>query len=241
MAIDSDNTIARFELARALKETGDTDGAIREYRAILRIRPDEVKQLKVLGFLLHRNLGQLLHLKGDLLAAVEEYRAASIILPDNASAHQLLAYVLEQTGDLPGAVAELREVLRLEPSDSLARQIADLSREASSSVGAPNAIISVPDNRTLNKEASSFFEHALQLAAGFKNLERRSHYLALVAGAQAAAGDVTQAFKTMARIQHTNLKARAARDIAIEQARSGDAQSARETIALLRGDDDGPW
>lgn len=238
LAIDSDNTIARFELARALKATGDTDGAIREYRATLRIRPDEVKQLKALGFLLHRDLGMLLEGKRDLLAAVEEYRAASIIMPDNAFAHQLLAYALEEIGDLPGAVAEFREVLRLEPSDSLARHLADLSREASSNVLTPDAAVLTPGRHRLNMEVTMFFEHALRMVEGFKDQERRSYYLALVTGAQAAAGDTHGAFQTMIRIKHKRLKARAARDIAIEQARSVDAQSARETIALLRGDAD---
>lgn len=235
LMLDASNPQARLGLAEALEAKGDRQEAIAEYRQVLKQNPSSARA--------HLKLGRALEAKGDREAAITEYREAVRLSPNDAFAHELLAYALEEAGYLTAAIVEFREALRLEPSESLARHLvarhlADLSREASSSVGEPNAMIAVPDSRTLNKEVSLFFEHALHLATGFKNLERQSYYLALVAGAQAAAGNITQAFQTMARIQHKNFKARAVQDIAIEQAHSGDVPGALQTLALVRGDAD---
>lgn len=228
LALDKNNPKARLGLGEALEAKGDREDAIDEYKQVLKHTPNDARA--------HLKLGQAFEAKGEREGAIVEYREAVRLNPDSAFAHQRLAYYLERAGDLSGAVAELRELLRLEPSDSVARHLADLTLEVSSNVLAPDATASTPGHPRLDREVTLFFEQALWRAEDFKNQERRSYYFALIAGTQAAAGDKHGAFQTMSRIQHKRFRARAVQDIAIEQARSGDAQSARQTIALIHGD-----
>ena len=104
-----------------------------------------------------------------------------------------------------------------------------------SSVLAPDTGSPDPRYKRLDAKVRLFFEKALLMIEGFNNNERRSYYLALIAGARAAAGDIPSAYEVMSRIPHKPFMARAARDIAIEQAHSGDVLGAMHTVRLIWG------
>jgi tetratricopeptide (TPR) repeat protein len=65
----------------------------------------------------HWNRGELLQQEGKSGEAAVEYRAALPEFPANPWLHQKLAYVLQDAGDLDGAVTELQEAIRLERED----------------------------------------------------------------------------------------------------------------------------
>ncbi len=100
---------AHFDRGIALVEKGDLDGAIGEYREVIRLKPDFADA--------HNNLGAALNQKGDLDEAIAESRAAIRLKPDYAIAHNNLGVALDAKGDLDGAIAEWREGLRLKPDD----------------------------------------------------------------------------------------------------------------------------
>jgi tetratricopeptide (TPR) repeat protein len=81
-----------------------------------------VRQKQILGVALQRRPGDfnLLMTRGSLKSntpAEREtwFRAAVAVRPGNAVAHQNLAHALRASGDLDGAVAEFKEMVRLDP------------------------------------------------------------------------------------------------------------------------------
>jgi len=67
------NAMAHCNLGTALKAKGDLDGAIAEYRAALRLQPD--------NSVAHYDLGRVLWTKGDREAAFKEFRTAHRLAP----------------------------------------------------------------------------------------------------------------------------------------------------------------
>lgn len=129
------------KLGLALAEKGDSDGAIRQYREALLLRPDDPETLNNLGLALlgrgdpdaavrqfrealrlnpaqpepHCNLGYALAGKGDLDQAIREYREALRINPTIASARDNLGVALARNGELDAAIREFREALAINP------------------------------------------------------------------------------------------------------------------------------
>jgi len=68
-----------FKRGLERQQSGDLDGAIEEYRAGLRLDPD--------NFAVRYNLGLLFERKGDLDAAIAEYRITLLLKPDFVPAH----------------------------------------------------------------------------------------------------------------------------------------------------------
>jgi serine/threonine-protein kinase len=94
-------------LGNALKETGDLEGAIGEYREALSLDLESAN--------LHHNLGNALATKGDVDGAIVEYRQAIALDPKHAASHSSLGGALYFRGDADGALAELRQAITLDP------------------------------------------------------------------------------------------------------------------------------
>ncbi len=98
------------KLGLALYDKHDWDGAIAEYRQVLRLKPDYAEA--------HYDLGRALARKGDSEGAIAEFREAIRLKPGLAHAHYDLGVALAKKGDADGAAAELREALRLKPDNA---------------------------------------------------------------------------------------------------------------------------
>jgi tetratricopeptide (TPR) repeat protein len=127
-----------------LLEKRDWDGALREYREAIRLKPNHAEAHYGVGRALgekkdlegaqrefreairlkpdyaeaHNGLGWILGTKGDLDGAIREYREAVRLKRDYARPHGNLGWALSQKGDLNGALLEYREAARLKPEDS---------------------------------------------------------------------------------------------------------------------------
>ncbi|MBN1675283.1 MAG: tetratricopeptide repeat protein [Kiritimatiellae bacterium] len=104
------NWIAQNNLAVALAEGGNTDGAYEQISKALRVSPDYAEG--------HNNLGNVLMRQGKYDEAVKEYSEALRIRPGHADAHFNIANVYAKTGDSKQALFHYKEALRLNPKDA---------------------------------------------------------------------------------------------------------------------------
>jgi tetratricopeptide (TPR) repeat protein len=142
---------AHGALGSALFRRGDLDGALAECREGERLNPKDADAHYVVGWILQK--------KGELPAALEEYRTALTLGPNNPTyrkAYESLsaslsrstasaaptalkpqsdierlnhADLLESKGDLDGAIAEDRELVRISPTYGLAHSHLGSSEE----------------------------------------------------------------------------------------------------------------
>jgi WD40 repeat protein/tetratricopeptide (TPR) repeat protein len=91
----------------ALRARGDLNGALAEYREVLRRTPDDTRT--------HNSLGLALKETGDLDGAIAAYKEAISRKPDFANAHSNLGMAYQARGDMDGALAAYQEALRLVP------------------------------------------------------------------------------------------------------------------------------
>jgi eukaryotic-like serine/threonine-protein kinase len=110
-AIDEERT-AHLGLGLALAGKGQADAAIDEFRAALKLQPDDAAA--------HYNLGTALACRGQVDAAIDEYRAAIRLKPANALAHLGLGTALASKGQVDAAIAEYRAALKHQPDDAAA-------------------------------------------------------------------------------------------------------------------------
>jgi Flp pilus assembly protein TadD len=110
----TDQADAHASLGSALAQEGDTDGAIAEYRAAIRLNPKNVG--------VRRSLAAALRLKGDLDGAIAQYRAVLRLEPSDQVTRWQLGTALEQKHDFDGEIAEAHEALRMNPDDKPAVQ-----------------------------------------------------------------------------------------------------------------------
>jgi serine/threonine protein kinase/tetratricopeptide (TPR) repeat protein len=108
LALRSESPGVYLNLGVALHAKKDLEGAVREYRAALKIDPNYAQA--------HHNLGNILFDQKDLEGAVREYRAALKIDPNYAPAHHNLGRALYYKRDLEGAVREYRAALKIDPN-----------------------------------------------------------------------------------------------------------------------------
>jgi Flp pilus assembly protein TadD len=116
--------------AAALTAKGDLDGAIREYREVLRLKPDYPAA--------HFGLGFALEEKGDHNGAIRECREALRLDPNNADAHGTLGLALDAKGDHDGAIREYREALRVKPDYARARNNLDAALRKDEALKTPH-------------------------------------------------------------------------------------------------------
>jgi superkiller protein 3 len=97
--------VAHYNLGKALRDKGQPDEAIAEYREAIRLKPDLA--------MAHNNLGSALPDKGQLDEAIAECREALRLQEDFAMAHNNLGNALYAKGQRDEAIAEWREAIRL--------------------------------------------------------------------------------------------------------------------------------
>jgi tetratricopeptide (TPR) repeat protein len=113
IAVTENNYIAQYNLGVALDQKNQTDEAIRQYEAVLRVKPDYAGA--------HVNLGSDLDSRGQTDAAIREYQEAIRLAPDNTSARTDLGIAYFNTGQNEAAISQYQEVLRLSPDNPYAR------------------------------------------------------------------------------------------------------------------------
>ncbi|MGC2299115.1 MAG: tetratricopeptide repeat protein [Acidobacteriaceae bacterium] len=98
-------------LSRAIEEQqkGDFPAAIRDYQAVLALRPETLAA--------HVNLGAALAHTGQLDAAIAQYQAALKLAPQLGSVHLDLGLAYSRKGDLPNALAQYDAAHRASPHD----------------------------------------------------------------------------------------------------------------------------
>ena len=90
---------------RHFSEKGDLNGAIAEYRTVLRLQPTHTAALL--------NLGAALQANGDLDGAIAMYRHLLSLQPERARARYNLGVALQAKGDLDGAIEQYRVLVNL--------------------------------------------------------------------------------------------------------------------------------
>jgi eukaryotic-like serine/threonine-protein kinase len=111
--------VAAHELAHALMDKGETDGAIGAFRDLTRRRPDEPRHFGCLGKAL-KSRGRAREANDAFDAAIAASRRRIRLKPDFAQAHFDLGYALEAKGDVDAAIAEFRQAIRLKPDFAVA-------------------------------------------------------------------------------------------------------------------------
>jgi tetratricopeptide (TPR) repeat protein len=142
-----DDFAARHDLGTILCDhERDYDGAIREFKAAIRLNPSSALAYTSLGHAQRgkgdltaaigsyqrameldrddaapwRGLGRTLNLKGEWKRAVAAYRKAIQLDPDSADAHNCLGAILCDHGrDYDGAIRAFQDAIRLNPSSAL--------------------------------------------------------------------------------------------------------------------------
>jgi VWFA-related protein len=101
---------AGFQLAAALRASGDVPGAITELKAALQRAPDSGPAHNLMGILLFEH--------GDPAAAVIEMRESARLQPKDATVRFNLAQGLEKTGDAKAALEEYKAAADLAPDNA---------------------------------------------------------------------------------------------------------------------------
>lgn len=130
---------AHYNLGAMLQAKGNLDGALAEYQAAVRLRPEDATG--------NNALGAALVAGGHPQQAASYLQAALKARPDYFDAHYNLGFALAQQEDFRGAVEHFRTALELQPQDAaveanLGAALAEMGRYA---------------------DAKAHFEHALQL------------------------------------------------------------------------------
>jgi len=107
LAVTSNNSFAHNNLAVALLQKGDVDGAIVHLREAVAIWPDYAQA--------QNNLGNALLQKGRLDEAIARYQKALAIQPDNIEVQNNLGIAFFQKGLVDEAVAQYQQALAIEP------------------------------------------------------------------------------------------------------------------------------
>jgi len=163
-------SVAHFNLANALRETGQLEEAIAQYEKALELSPDDAEA--------HNNLGNALLRKGRLDEAIAHFEEALKQNPDHANAHTNLGAVLLQRGQFDRAIPHFQKAIENHP------QLAD----AHNNLGLALAVTGKP------REAIPHLERAVQLSGG-----REPLILDLLSGVYADAGRLPDALRTARR------------------------------------------
>ncbi len=122
--IEPDSYEAVYNLAQALRQLGDTRGALAAYERALAL-DRSAQALNALAWHLATAAEVL-----DPARARELAREALRLEPGQAEYHDTLAEALAGSGDLAGAVAAMQEAVRLDPNPLFQQRLADFQRRA---------------------------------------------------------------------------------------------------------------
>jgi tetratricopeptide (TPR) repeat protein len=134
-ALKLDRFQDRIAAARKAADAGRLDEARDAYAAAITLSPD-------LAFL-YRDLGQVERRRKDLAEAERNLRKAAALDPADVRTQTGLADVLEERGDLDGAIAALERASAIDASDAL-RQRLDRLRERAQTTGLPPEYAAIP-------------------------------------------------------------------------------------------------
>ena len=112
---------AHNNLGDAYAQEGNLEGAIREFKKAIELKPDYADG--------YHNLANTYHHKGDLKEAVEFYRRAVSSNPGLFESHYNLGIIYLNAGELGLAKDHLNKALELRPDDINARTALDLAIE----------------------------------------------------------------------------------------------------------------
>jgi tetratricopeptide (TPR) repeat protein len=144
LEVTQKNYIAHNNLGSALDKKGQTDGAISQFKAAIRLKPDGADAYYNLGnallnqgqtdeaisqfkaaihlkpddALARNNLGNALDKKGQSDEAISQFKAAIRLKPDYADAHYNLGVALFKKGQSDEAISQFQETIRLKPDDA---------------------------------------------------------------------------------------------------------------------------
>jgi Flp pilus assembly protein TadD len=104
------NYVARFNLASALDDRGESVEAARQLAEAVRIQPNSAAA--------RAELGQLLAKQGQLQEALLQLHTAVRLNPSDANIHYRLGTVLGEAGSEGEAAAEFLETVRLDPANA---------------------------------------------------------------------------------------------------------------------------
>jgi protein O-mannosyl-transferase len=133
---------SRMNLGLALQKQGDEEGALRQFRRALTIKPDYAEAWSEVGSILYAqgrlpqakdayrraleadkelhggyyNLGNIYQAEGDFAGAIELYTQALRRRPDFAQARNNLGQALEAAGQLTAAGQQYRQAVDLDPA-----------------------------------------------------------------------------------------------------------------------------
>ena len=113
LACTSGNYTAHNDLGNALLSLGRVDDAIEQYRAALKINPDNAEAC------------YNLFLNGRTDEAITRCQSALEINPNNPQAHNILGSALLQKGEVNEAITHFQKALQIEPDNAIAHNNLD--------------------------------------------------------------------------------------------------------------------
>ncbi len=143
LASTSGNYVAYNNLGVALRDKGDSSGAIRNFEAAIAIRPGAADA--------QSNLGESLLRLGRLDDATPHVEEALRLRPSSPEAHVNLAAILSKRGKTEDAAAQYRAALQLDPANAEAHAglgaiLTDLDRPAEALRDLTEAVRLKPDD-----------------------------------------------------------------------------------------------
>jgi Flp pilus assembly protein TadD len=105
-----DNHSSRYALGTALRQRGDTDGAVGEFREAVRLRPDFVAA--------HYELGLALLERGQPVEALPHFEAVITLQPGHINARRAAAETFMRRSEPERSVVYLQAALRQEPANA---------------------------------------------------------------------------------------------------------------------------
>ncbi len=122
LAMDPAYTDARFNLASVEAEGGDLDSAVKDFKQVLKERPDYPKAQDRLGDVLFA-WGDQLAKSGDNQQAVERYRQALAYRPNDVELLTSFGAALARLGRMDEARAQLESAVRINPNFEPAQKL----------------------------------------------------------------------------------------------------------------------
>ena len=116
VAVTRNNILAEYNLAQALAQQGDYEGAVVHYERALAIPPNPLEARYNSKTQVHYNLGLIFRMRKEWAAAEEQFRACVRDDPTLARAHSNLGVALVGLGRIDDAIQEFQTAARLDPT-----------------------------------------------------------------------------------------------------------------------------
>lgn len=119
LAVDPNNEMANYYVARSMQDSDRVDDAIKHYeKALASVQAGSGKHYGLSPAILHTRLGNAYAEKQLFDDALAQYRDAIASDANFADAHTNLAAILLQRGNIPEAIAECEKALAIPPEDA---------------------------------------------------------------------------------------------------------------------------